>query len=201
MSKIYFIFFILHYRYFYFRLLNLVELGIVKHLASKDVPNAEICPLNLGGTERQLRISDLMMTFYIMIVGFATAIAVFSTELFFKFMNAKNIKQEDWQFNPALKRTKNYDWNNMRDKMKSNFGNYNLTPPPPYASIYNGNNTSSSSNMSNLSNQPNYSNQLHGVKRLINGRDYLVFKNKNGESQLIPVRAPSATLFQYSYTE
>ncbi|KAL5290263.1 RNF10 family protein [Megaselia abdita] len=180
-------------------LLNLVELGIVKHLASKDVPNAEICPLNLGGTERQLRITDLMMTFYIMVVGFATAIVVFSTELFFKFMNAKKIQQDDWQFNPAMKRNKNYDWDNVRDKMKSNFGNYNLTPPPPYASIYSGINTTSSN--SNLSNQPNYSNQLHGVKRLINGRDYLVFKNKNGESQLIPVRAPSATLFQYSYTE
>lgn len=172
----------------------------MKHLASENVPNAEICPLNLGGTERQLRITDLMMTFYIMIVGFATSIVVFSTELFFKILNAKKIKQDEWQFNPTLKRNKTYDWNNMRDKMKNNFGNYNLTPPPPYASIYNGSNTSSN-NVTTLSNQANFSNQLHGVKRLINGRDYLVFKNKNGESQLIPVRAPSATLFQYSYTE
>lgn len=172
----------------------------MKHLAAKQVPGAEICPLNLGGTERQLRITDLMMTFYIMAAGFATSIAIFGTEVFFKILNARKMKQGEWMFNPTLKRNKNYDWNNMRDKMKSNFGNYNLTPPPPYTSIYSGNKTSSTDE-SNLANQPNSSNQLQGVKRLINGRDYLVFKNKNGESQLIPVRAPSATLFQYSYTE
>jgi len=69
------------------RLLNLVESGIVKHLSSKDLPSAEICPQDLGGTERQLRNGDLMMTYYIMLAGFATALAVFSTELVFRYMD------------------------------------------------------------------------------------------------------------------
>lgn len=171
----------------------MVELGIIKHLTTIDVPSAEICPLNLGGTERQLRITDLIMTYYIMAVGFGSGLVIFFTELLFKIKNASSIKQDDWQIHPG-KKNKN-DWN----KGKTNFGNdYNLTPPPPYTSIYSGNNPSGDNNPAN---QPNYSNQLHGVKRLINGRDYLVFKNKNGDSQLIPVRAPSATLFQYSYTD
>lgn len=163
----------------------MVELGVVKYLTGINVPTAEICPLNLGGTERQLRISDLMMTYYIMAVGFGSGLVIFFTELLFKIKNARTIKQDDWQIHPGKKN----DWN----RGKTNFGNdYNLTPPPPYTSIYSGNNPSGDNNPAN---------QLHGVKRLINGRDYLVFKNKNGDSQLIPVRAPSATLFQYSYTD
>lgn len=174
--------------------MNLVELGVIKYLTTIQVPTAEICPLKLGGTERQLRVTDLMMTYYMMAAGFGTAVVVFFTELFFKIKNSSNIGPVDWQNNPGGKKTKNYDWNITRgDKNKSNF---NLTPPPPYTSIYSGSTPSDP----NQPTQPS-SNQLQGVKRLINGRDYLVFKNKNGDSQLIPVRAPSATLFQYSYTE
>jgi hypothetical protein len=37
-----------------------------------------------------------------------------------------------------------------------------------------------------------------GKHQKINGRDYLVINSKSGDPQLIPVRAPSAFLFQYS---
>jgi hypothetical protein len=42
--------------------------------------------------------------------------------------------------------------------------------------------------------------QQHGFGKhqIINGRDYLVINSKSGDPQLIPVRAPSAFLFQYS---
>jgi hypothetical protein len=42
--------------------------------------------------------------------------------------------------------------------------------------------------------------QQHGFGKhqKINGRDYLVINSKSGDPQLIPVRAPSAFLFQYS---
>lgn len=49
--------------------------------------------------------------------------------------------------------------------------------------------------------QPQGASGAGGVRRLINGRDYMVFRNPNGQSQLVPVRAPSAALFQYTYTE
>jgi len=37
-----------------------------------------------------------------------------------------------------------------------------------------------------------------GKHQNINGRDYVVVTSKSGNPQLIPVRAPSAFLFQYS---
>jgi hypothetical protein len=37
-----------------------------------------------------------------------------------------------------------------------------------------------------------------GKRQKINGREYLVINSKSGDPQLIPVRAPSAFLFQYS---
>lgn len=62
-------------------LLHMVEAGIVKYKLLENLPNAEICPNNLGGTERQLRNGDLMMTYYVMIAGFCTSIAVFVSEV------------------------------------------------------------------------------------------------------------------------
>ena len=51
--------------------------------------------------------------------------------------------------------------------------------PPPYSVL--------------MQNQPAF-----GKHQNINGRDYLVINNKTGDPQLIPVRSPSAFLFQYS---
>lgn len=47
----------------------------------ENLPKAEICPQNLGGTERQLRNGDLLMTYQIMLAGFGTGLAVFFTEV------------------------------------------------------------------------------------------------------------------------
>lgn len=63
------------------RLLTLVETGIVKFMLGENLTNAEICPQNLGGTERQLRNSDLSMTYWIMLTGFCTSIVIFFTEV------------------------------------------------------------------------------------------------------------------------
>lgn len=40
-----------------------------------------------------------------------------------------------------------------------------------------------------------------GKTQTINGRDYMVFQNEDGSTRLIPMRTPSATLFQYAYTK
>lgn len=62
-------------------MLSYVESGIVKHLLTKDLPEAVICPLNLGSKERQLRNSDLVTTYAIIIIGFLLALIVFSFEI------------------------------------------------------------------------------------------------------------------------
>lgn len=63
------------------RLLHLVESGIVKYMLWEELPRAEICPQNLGGTERQLRNGDLLMTYQIMLAGFGTGAVIFLTEV------------------------------------------------------------------------------------------------------------------------
>lgn len=63
------------------RMMSYMESGIVKHLQTKDLPEAVICPLNLGNKERQLRNSDLYTTYAVVVCGFSMAAAVFTVEL------------------------------------------------------------------------------------------------------------------------
>lgn len=63
------------------RMLSYMESGIVKHLQTKDLPEAVICPLNLGSKERQLRNSDLYTTYAVVVCGFSMAAAVFTLEI------------------------------------------------------------------------------------------------------------------------
>ncbi|KMZ00685.1 glutamate receptor ionotropic, delta-1 [Drosophila simulans] len=203
-------------------LLHLVESGIVKHLSKRNLPSAEICPQDLGGTERQLRNGDLMMTYYIMLAGFATALAVFSTELVFRYVNSRQ-EANKWARH-GIGRTPNGQsvapsrWLRGWRRLNSGHGQLlgasthgqNVTPPPPYQSIFNGGSHGDPLNRWRrpLANGNALGNGVllggdseGGVRRLINGRDYMVFRNPNGQSQLVPVRSPSAALFQYSYTE
>ncbi|SPP76120.1 glutamate receptor ionotropic, delta-1 [Drosophila guanche] len=204
-------------------LLNLVESGIVKHLSAKDLPSAEICPQDLGGTERQLRNGDLMMTYYIMLAGFATSLAVFSTELIFRYVNSRH-EANKWARH-GIGRTPNGQsikpsrwlrgWQRLDSGKKQLLGTstqgQNVTPPPPYQSIFNGGHAAVAADprhrwkravgQSNGVLLGNDALTDGGVRRLINGRDYLVFRNPDGQSQLVPVRSPSAALFQYTYTE
>ncbi|EDW44154.1 glutamate receptor ionotropic, delta-1 [Drosophila sechellia] len=203
-------------------LLHLVESGIVKHLSKRNLPSAEICPQDLGGTERQLRNGDLMMTYYIMLAGFATALAVFSTELVFRYVNSRQ-EANKWARH-GIGRTPNGQsvapsrwlrgWRRLNSGhgqlLGANTHGQNVTPPPPYQSIFNGGSHGAPLNRWRrpLANGNALGNGVllggdseGGVRRLINGRDYMVFRNPNGQSQLVPVRSPSAALFQYSYTE
>lgn len=82
----------------------------------------------------------------------------------------------------------------LMEKFTQNQSHYlpNLSPPPPYASLFTRTKHQFMSNeSSDLTSHP---------RKYINGRDYLVVKNVNGESRLIPIRTPSAAIFQYSYT-
>lgn len=50
-------------------------------MLGENLTNAAICPLNLGTKERQLRNSDLAMTYYLMFSGYGIAAVIFSTEV------------------------------------------------------------------------------------------------------------------------
>lgn len=221
--------------------MNLVESGIIKHLCAKDLPNAEICPQDLGGTERQLRNGDLMMTYYIMFAGFATSIVVFSTEIIFRFLNSRQ-ESNKWarhgigrtpdghSFMPSRWQRLRSDSGSDKQRLTHHYGNSNVTPPPPYQSIFSSHNGRGNGgvvgghgghgvgnlqqNMLSRWHQQNGNStggrsppmagkesEASGVRRFINGREYMVFRNANGQSQLVPMRVPSATLFQYTYTE
>lgn len=67
-----------------------------------------------------------------------------------------------------------------------------ITPPPSYATLYN---RSRNNNIWTLSETENKN------TKYINGREYMVVKGDEGQSRLIPIRTPSAALFQYSYTK
>ncbi|KAH8307426.1 hypothetical protein KR044_011719 [Drosophila immigrans] len=198
-------------------LLNLVESGIIKHLSATELPSAEICPQDLGSTERQLRNGDLMMTYYIMLTGFATALVVFTTELLFRYLNGRH-EANQWARHGVGRTTNGQSvkpsrW--LRGLRRLNSGDkqllgtsthgQNVTPPPPYQSIFSQNagqqrwrrGLDANGHGLILGGEQNAA----GVRRLINGRDYIVFRNSNGQSQLVPVRSPSAALFQYTYTE
>lgn len=64
-----------------FRLLSLVEGGIVKYMLWEDLPDSEICPANLASNERQLRNGDLQTTYFVMIAGFIASFIVFVSEV------------------------------------------------------------------------------------------------------------------------
>lgn len=64
-----------------FSLLALVETGIVKFMLGENLTSAEICPQNLGGTERQLRNSDLSMTYWVKI-----RYSIYEMRLFYGFL-------------------------------------------------------------------------------------------------------------------
>ncbi|XP_017476210.1 PREDICTED: glutamate receptor ionotropic, delta-1 [Rhagoletis zephyria] len=235
------------------KLLNLVESGIIKYLSTKNLPNAEICPQNLAGTERQLRNTDLMMTYHIMFAGFATAMVVFFTEILFRYLNSRR-EASKWARH-GIGRTTNglsvhaprwlrpIETDSDKQRLTASPTESNITPPPPYQSIFSSkrHQNQQHNEATHLSKDTNFNRWRRpgqfgggggiggnfgalagggggagvllgngqmpggggtgGVRRLINGRDYMVFRNPNGQSQLVPMRAPSAALFQYTYTE
>lgn len=190
---------------FFCRLLHLVESGIVKYMLLENLPNAEICPQNLLTTERQLRNGDLLMTYQIMIAGFCTGGVVFFTEVghnsrfyititnellirfFFSQILFKYLMR--WQQRTNIQPFK------KKQKNNSNISSNNMlssSPPPPYATLFN---QSRNNNIWTTHNLPKSE-----VQKYINGRNYIVVKGQHGEERLIPMRTPSAALFQYSYT-
>lgn len=148
----------------------LVEAGIVKHQLGDGLPNAEICPLNLKSKERQLRNSDLFTTYVVILMGFGVSGTVFLGEICYRYRNKFCCTAK--LNTPDGKEKHNF----VADKLEQH---YKHLPPPPYHSLFG---------------QP----KENAQKKIVNGRDYWVIKSFEGDTRLIPVRQPSALLFQYT---
>ncbi|XP_072941722.1 glutamate receptor ionotropic, delta-1-like [Epargyreus clarus] len=150
-------------------IIRLNQAGIIKFLEHRDLPTTKICPLDLQSKDRQLRNSDLMMTYIIMAIGLATAIAVFIGEMFMKRSILRKINAEK-------KATKS------KGTKEAKFNDYNDSHPPPYESLFGTNSR--------------YKINEKSKKKIVNGREYWVVNTVSGDVRLIPVRSPSAFLYR-----
>lgn len=91
-------------------------------------------------------------------------------------------------------RNNNIQFNNNRDKFIK--APSSVTPPPSYATLFHRSRKAPVWTSTN-----NEIDRSSGVQQNINGRNYLVFRTDFGEPRLVPLRTPSAALFQYAYTK
>lgn len=85
-------------------------------------------------------------------------------------------------------------------RKKFNKQTVSVTPPPSYATLFNrSRNKNKVWTTDTFAHTPPENGD--GVRQMINGRNYVVFKTNHGETRLIPVRTPSAALFEYAYTK
>ncbi|XP_046395225.1 glutamate receptor ionotropic, delta-1 isoform X2 [Ischnura elegans] len=176
------------------KLTSLVEAGIVDHLMNADLPKSEICPLNLGNKERQLRNSDLMTTYKAVCIGLLVAAVAFLGEralwrcLRWKNTKAKHLLKvnsvgipfERMAMNAVFARkwmmaAKNHKHSIPRKK--DDLGNTSMK----------------------VTSRQDYGDNFSREVNIFNGREYLqVYENMvdgRGIRKLIPIRAPSAVLF------
>ncbi|XP_068628204.1 glutamate receptor ionotropic, delta-2 [Battus philenor] len=152
---------------------HLLQAGIVNFMEHRDLPSTKICPLDLQSKDRQLRNSDLLMTYVIMAVGIAAAAAVFIGELFIKRSLRNKINDNG---------TKDKRRRKKSNKVRFMEQRYDDSRPPPYDSLFGG--------------KSRYDITSKTQRKIINGREYFVMDTGNGGSRLIPVRTPSAFLYQ-----
>ncbi|XP_017788007.1 PREDICTED: glutamate receptor ionotropic, delta-2 [Habropoda laboriosa] len=157
-------------------LLRLVETGIVQHRKEEDLPLAEICPVDLRSSERQLRNTDLLLTYKVVVAGYTIAAIIFLFEIIYAFISyrIKNSKRE----------TRTTSKEKLEVSSLNNISNQNymsvLKRSPP--AIY----------------QDPGNVLMQRKQQLVNGRNYYVVTDRGGDQRLIPIRTPSAFLFQYA---
>lgn len=150
---------------------HLIQSGIVKFLERMDLPSTKICPLDLQSKDRQLRNSDLMMTYLIMVTGLAAAISIFIGEITYKrYLKKKLVHGESTKPREINKKQRN----------KITRTHYDDSRPPPYDSLFG---------------KTKYKFNDY-EKRIVNGREYYIVHNTMGDTRLIPVRTPSAFLYR-----
>ncbi|XP_076273356.1 ionotropic receptor 76b isoform X2 [Rhynchophorus ferrugineus] len=170
---------------------HLSESGITEFKQREFLPDTTICPLNLGNKERRLRNTDLIMTYMIVGGGLVISTVIFAIELIIHYFNVydcckkrlrKGLRHNDQKLFASSNRhlTDNIvTFSNAFEPTK-----HFITPPPSYQTLFG---------------PPLVPKGAHCSKKFINGRDYWVVNDKNGVTSLIPQRAPSALLFQYTH--
>ncbi|XP_074037794.1 ionotropic receptor 76b [Leptinotarsa decemlineata] len=172
-----------------------VESGIIQFKLRENLPESEICPLNLGSSERKLRNTDLLLTYVIVGSGLGIATSVFLLEILWRLQKNKYKSRGKFRiFNEAAvsrdclgeeRSPKGAKWLEMNNNMiRGKPLEFPVSSPPPsYQALF----------------LPpfNFSNR-EGHKKNINGRDYWVIDKTNGLREIIPIRTPSALLFQFS---
>nr|WJJ63350.1 ionotropic receptor 76b [Pachyrhinus yasumatsui] len=180
---------------------HLSESGITEFKQRELLPDTTICPLDLGSKERRLRNADLSMTYMIVGGGLIISTIIFGVELIIHNFNIHGchkrrplvvnvtnnnnvLKNNNAQLFPTINYANSYN-NNSHYDVKGNFEMPKLfkTPPPSYNTLFNA---------------PAVSTGADVKKKMINGRQYWVINNKQGATSLIPQRAPSALLFQFT---
>lgn len=179
-----------------YRLSSLIESGLIKYVKERDLPLANICPVDLQSMERKLGNTDLLLTYKVIIAGYIIAMIVFIMELIVKYINSytknkKNTKKSSIVAKPIIKYKENSEQSSWKSRLPlyantnnnhwrdNNVSVIKRSPPPLYH--YNAGNTS-----------------LMGKRHNINGRNYYVVVDRSGGQRLIPIRTPSAFLFQYT---
>ncbi|OAD54940.1 Glutamate receptor delta-2 subunit, partial [Eufriesea mexicana] len=159
----------------------LIETGIIQHRKEEDLPLAEICPVDLRSSERQLRNTDLLLTYNVVVGGYTIATIIFLFELIYAFISyrTQNSKKQVCSHLPYYapkKKAQNPSNNNIPVQ---NYMNILKRSPPAICQ---------------------YPNNIFVQRKqqLINGRSYYVVTEPDGDQKLIPIRAPSAFLFQYA---
>ena len=144
----------------------MVENGLIKHIKKESIPSVNYCPPNLPTKEKRLRISDLQLMFKIVASGYCVATGILILE---------GILAGFIKICCSRKNRRNKISSSPLYSSTDNQKLYNRSPPPFYQTIQ------------NFRDAKKYS---------INGREYYVIKGNSGDTRLIPIRVPSAYLFQ-----
>jgi len=147
-----------------------------------------MCPLDLRSTERRLSFNDLSLTFKVVVVGYMIASVIFILEIFIK-----------WMANSYKRQNKTGKW---CDRICCKWKRKTKNPMIPRL-VYTTKNELSDKRINLQKNMRlPYPNVPYDVtqrkKYYINGRDYYIVMDRYGDQRLIPIRTPSAILFQYT---
>lgn len=151
-----------------------METGIIQHRQDKELPLAEICPVDLRSTERQLRNTDLLLTYKVVVAGYAVAAILFLLEIVFGFAWSRVKNKGKGAKNKLGGKPQGLWVKNPQKRM-------DLTKRSPPAIYQNAENI-----------------LMQRKQQFINGRNYYEVTDRGGDRRFVPIGAPSAFLFQYT---
>ncbi|XP_057340162.1 glutamate receptor 4 [Microplitis mediator] len=173
-------------------LLHLSESGIIQHIESVNRPMVTYCPLMLGSTERKLDNNDLELTYQVIATGFLFSLISFLVE----------VSQHYFRCRVCLCCADSCTCCKTRMKEPVSPSKRPQLPLPPPTTITT---VPSKTEFSSFTKPPvipiydTIDNFKNSKIHYVNGRDYFVVHETTGERRLVPVRSPSALLFQYNH--